>query len=174
MVGWRARVRAPLLPTETPLPCRPGISPLHPAALLSTWFGAGLLPKAPGTWGSAAALPFAWVIAGRWGSWGLAAAAGICFLVGWAASELYVRRTAADDPGEVVIDEVAGQWLVLAPAPLDPLYYLVGFALFRLLDIWKPWPAGWADRHLSGGLGVMADDMLAAAYGLLALLLLTR
>ena len=156
------------------MPRRTGIALFHPATVLSTWFGAGLLPKAPGTWGSAAALPFAWAIASAWGGWGLLAASLLCFLVGWAAAEVYLRRTGADDPGEVVIDEVAGQWLVLAVAPLDPLFYLAGFVLFRLFDIRKPWPVNWADSTLPGGLGVMADDMLAGVYGMLVLLLVTR
>jgi phosphatidylglycerophosphatase A len=148
---------------------RPGISPWHPAALLATWFGAGLLPKAPGTWGSLAALPFAWGLAVLGGAPALLAGALACFLVGWWASAVYVGRTGADDPSEVVIDEVAGQWLVLAAAPMDPLMYAAGFVLFRVLDITKPWPARWADRHVHGGLGVMLDDMLAAAYGAAAL-----
>ena len=144
---------------------RPGIPAWHPAFLAVTWFGSGLLPKAPGTWGSLAALPFAWGLA-RAGGWPLLLAASlVCFLVGWWASAVYVRRTGEDDPSEVVIDEVAGQWLVLAAAPTDPLFYAVGFALFRVLDITKPWPARWADRNVHGGLGVMLDDMLAAAYG---------
>lgn len=146
-------------------PPRPGISPWHPAALLATWFGSGLLPKAPGTWGSLAALPFAWGL-GLAGGWPLLLAGSlVCFVVGWWAVAVYVRRTGADDPSEVVIDEVAGQWLVLAAAPPEPLFYMTGFALFRLLDITKPWPAGWADRHVHGGIGVMLDDMLAAVYG---------
>ncbi|MDA8232215.1 MAG: phosphatidylglycerophosphatase A [Magnetospirillum sp.] len=145
--------------------CRHGISPWHPAALLATWFGSGRLPRAPGTWGSAAALPFAWALATAGGSRAVGWAALAAFAVGWWASAVYVRRTGADDPGEIVIDEVAGQWLTLALAPPDPLAYGVGFALFRLFDIWKPWPVRWADRHLAGGLGVMADDILAGLYG---------
>ncbi|MGE5478510.1 MAG: phosphatidylglycerophosphatase A [Bacteroidales bacterium] len=144
---------------------RPGISPWHPAALAATWFGSGLLPKAPGTWGSLAALPFAWGLT-RLGGWPVLLAASLaCFVVGCWAAEIYTRRTGVQDPSEVVIDEVAGQWLVLAAAPADPLFYAIGFALFRVLDITKPWPARWADRHVHGGLGVMLDDMLAAAYG---------
>lgn len=145
---------------------RTGISILHPAALASTWFGAGLLPKVPGTWGSAAALPFAWGLMAAGGPFLLLAAAIACFAIGWWASAVYVGLTGADDPGEVVIDEVAGQWLVLLAAPLDPASYLAGFALFRLFDIWKPWPVRWADRRVGGGLGIMLDDVLAGLYGL--------
>lgn len=151
---------------------RDGISPWHPAFIAATWFGSGLLPKAPGTWGSLAALPFAWLIARTVGSGALLAAAVLCFLIGWWASAVYVGRTGVDDPSEVVIDEVAGQWLVLAAAPPEPILYLVGFAIFRALDITKPWPARWADRHVHGGLGVMLDDMLAAAYGAVAMALI--
>lgn len=146
------------------MPRRDGISPWHPAALLATWFGAGLLPRAPGTWGSLAALPCAWLLAGTGGMALLAAATTAVALIGWWASAVYVRRTGAADPGEVVIDEVAGQWLTLIMVPPDPLLYLGGFALFRLFDIRKPWPVGWADREIGGGLGVMADDILAGLY----------
>ncbi|MBI3444652.1 MAG: phosphatidylglycerophosphatase A [Magnetospirillum sp.] len=145
---------------------RDGITAFHPACIAATWFGAGLLPKVPGTWGSAAALPLAWIIMSLGGPTMLLAASLVCFLVGWWVSAIYVRRTGVSDPGEVVIDEVAGQWLVLVAAPLDPLSYLIGFGLFRLFDIWKPWPVSWADQRVGGGLGVMLDDILAALYAL--------
>ncbi|CAA7623455.1 Phosphatidylglycerophosphatase A [Candidatus Terasakiella magnetica] len=153
---------------------RHGITLFHPATLAATWFGAGLLPKAPGTWGSAAALPFAWVMMRFGGVWLVLAAVAVCFLVGWWASAVYVRHTGAEDPSEVVIDEVAGQWLVLAACPLDPLAYGLGFILFRVFDVWKPWPVGWADRHIGGGLGIMVDDILAALYGLILILAAAR
>jgi phosphatidylglycerophosphatase A len=63
-----------------------------------------------------------------------------------------------------VIDEVAAQWLVVLAAPLDPLSYAAAFLLFRIFDIWKPWPVGLADRRVHGGLGIMLDDLLAAIY----------
>lgn len=142
----------------------PGLSARHPAFLIATWFGAGLLPRAPGTWGSLAALPFAWALAWWGGPMALAAATVVVFLVGWWAAAVYVRRTGRQDPGEVVVDEVAGQWLTLVMVPPDPLLYLAGFALFRLFDIRKPWPVGWADREIGGGLGVMVDDVFAGLY----------
>jgi len=148
---------------------RDGITALHPATLLATWFGAGLLPKAPGTWGSVAALPFAWGLMAWGGTSAVLAAAGLCFIVGWWVSAIYARSTGIDDPSEVVIDEVAAQWLVLAWTPLDPFAYLVGFALFRLFDVRKPWPVSWADRAIGGGLGIMVDDILAALYALVGM-----
>lgn len=137
-----------------------------PAGVLATWFWSGLMPFAPGTWGSLAALPFAYAIQ-YYGGWGaLLIASIIVFLIGWWASHVFEKEAGVEDPGAVVIDEVAGQWLVLLPAGLDPLLYLVGFVLFRLVDIFKPWPACWFDRNVHGGLGIMLDDVVAALYGL--------
>jgi phosphatidylglycerophosphatase A len=142
---------------------------LHPAVLLATWFGVGLLPGAPGSWGSLAALPFAWVIATFWGAPGLAIAAAIVFLAGWWAARAVVRASGIEDPAAIVVDEVAAQWLVLLTAPRDPLGWAIAFALFRIFDIWKPWPVRWADRHIHGGFGIMLDDLLAAGYAAIVL-----
>jgi phosphatidylglycerophosphatase A len=142
----------------TPLPL------WHPARLLATWFGSGLSPVAPGTFGSLAALPFAVGLAWIGGAVALTIGALVVLLVGIWASEASARASGVKDPGEIVIDEVAGQWLALAFVPLDPLAYGLGFALFRLFDITKPWPANWADRNLSGGWGIMLDDIVAGAY----------
>ena len=80
-----------------------------------------------------------------------------------------------DDPGAVVIDEVAGQWLTLLPAATTVWWHwLAGFALFRFFDIVKPWPVGWADRRVKGGLGVMVDDIIAGAYAGVLLYALIR
>ena len=164
--------------TPAPHPPPPGgrrkreLTLSDPAWLIATWFGAGLLPWAPGTWGSLAALPFAWAIAWAGGAPALAVAASVLFFVGWWAAEGVERASGIADDGAIVIDEVVGQWLTLAAVPLDPRAYLLGFLLFRLFDIVKPWPVRWADRRIAGGLGVMADDVLAALYAASALLLL--
>lgn len=136
----------------------------HPAALLATWFGCGLLPKAPGTWGSLAALPCAAVIAWSAGPWGLAAATLAVFAAGVWASRRYADASGSADPGAVVIDEVAGQWLALLPVALDWALYPIAFVAFRFFDIVKVWPANWMDRRLKGGLGIMADDIVAGLY----------
>jgi phosphatidylglycerophosphatase A len=138
--------------------------------VLGTWFGAGLLPVMPGTWGSLAALPCAWTIRSLWGVAGLAIGAAIVFAVGWWAAGTIAKTSAVQDPGAIVIDEVAGQWLVLLPAPLDPLSYAAAFLLFRIFDIWKLWPVGLADCRVHGGLGIMLDDVLAAIYAVLVFL----
>lgn len=150
------------------------LSMWHPAFLLATWFGSGLLPKIPGTWGSAAALPFAWVIASYGGPWSLLAAALIAFAVGIWAADIYSRHAGIKDAGPIVIDEVAGQWLTLALFVPDATTYLIGFVLFRVADIAKPWPANWADRSLPGGFGVMLDDLVAGVYAGLALFVILR
>jgi phosphatidylglycerophosphatase A len=159
-------VDAPPLPAALPF--------RHPAMLLATWFGAGLLPKAPGTWGSLAALPFAWLISARFGPTGLFVAGLAAFLVGCWAADVVAKAGGVRDPQSVVIDEVAAQWLVLAAVPANLLAYAAGFLLFRIADIVKPWPASWADRAVHGGFGIMLDDLFAAVYAGAALLLLVR
>lgn len=145
-----------------------------PASVVATWFGVGLAPKAPGTWGSVAALPFAWAIQYEAGSAGLVLAAAIVFLIGWAASDRLVDESGVQDPQRIVVDEVVGQWLTLACGPLSIPAYLIGLALFRAADITKPFPASWADRKVGGGLGVMLDDVLAAIYAGFGLWLIDR
>lgn len=134
---------------------------------LATWFGCGLAPKAPGTVGSLAALPPAALLVWLGGPWLLAGATLLMALVGWWASAEVARASGDSDPSRVVIDEVAGQWLTLIPLPLDPVAWLIGLLAFRLFDIAKPWPVGWADRRLKGGLGIMVDDLLAGCYAAL-------
>ncbi len=148
---------------------RLGLPLRHPAVLLATWFGAGLLPVAPGTWGSLAALPFAWAIAALWGWPALLLATIVVFFLGWWASSVVTGQSGRKDPGAIVIDEVAGQWLTLVAVPLDLGDYAAGFLLFRFFDVVKPWPASWADRALPGGLGVMADDIFAGVYAAVVL-----
>ncbi len=136
----------------------------HPISLLATWFGSGLLPKAPGTWGSLAALPFAFLIAALAGTWGLLAAAILATLVGVWAAGVYAARSGQEDPQAVVIDEVAGQWLALVPVAHDLRLYAVAFLAFRFFDIVKVWPARRIDRELKGGWGIMLDDVVAGLY----------
>jgi len=162
----------PLPPSEPPAPLastRPSLS--LPGPLLATWFGSGYLPKAPGTWGSLAALPYAWIIMKMGGQNALLAAIVVVFSVGLWASKDYMARTKTHDPGAIVIDEVVGQWIVLLAAPLDPALYIFGFVLFRLFDIFKPWPISKADQSIPGAMGVMIDDVIAGLFGLAVLVL---
>lgn len=146
-----------------------GVSLLQPDVLLSTWFGSGLIAFASGTWGSLAALPFAWLIAYYISPLALIPASILIFLVGLWSSGSFAKKLGKKDPSPVVIDEVAGMWLTLALVPISPLAYLIGFLVFRVADIVKPWPANWADRELPGGIGIMLDDMISGLYCMVAL-----
>ena len=111
----------------------PSMHPKRPAAatpemIVATWFGCGLSPKAPGTVGSLGALPFAWMIL-AYGDWvWLAGAVVAASLIGIAASRIVLRKSGIKDPSFVVIDEVAGQWLALLPAGLNPYLFVAGFS----------------------------------------------
>ena len=134
------------------------------ARWIATWCHVGHLPKAPGTFGSIAALPFAWALVALGGPWLLFLSAVLVFLIGLWAARSYMDEVDEHDPGAVVVDEVVGQWLTLLIAPLTPLSYLLGLLAFRLFDVLKPWPIGWLDRQVPGALGVMIDDVVAALY----------
>jgi phosphatidylglycerophosphatase A len=136
---------------------------------LSTFAFVGRFPFAPGTAGSFVGVLLAWPILMYFGVLGLVTAVIIIFIVGVWAVDIHQTHTGAHDAGEIVIDEVAGQWLVLLVASLDIVHFGLGFLLFRLFDIWKPWPICWVDRTLKGGFGVMADDIIAGIYALICL-----
>ncbi|WP_420404953.1 phosphatidylglycerophosphatase A [Nisaea sp.] len=142
----------------------------HPARIAATFFWVGHAPKAPGTWGSLAAVPFAWLLLSLGGWKLLAAGVVLATIVGFWSSGRYAEALGGKDPGEVVIDEVAGQWIALLPAALDPVSFAVGFVAFRVFDITKPFPASWADTKLDGSAGIMVDDLFAGIYAALVLL----
>lgn len=147
---------------------------INTAFVLGTWFGSGRAPVASGTFGSLAALPFAYAIM-YFGSWiYLLSAAVIIYVIGVWSADIIMRETNTEDPGQIVIDEVAGQWLALLATPVDPAGYAIAFFLFRLFDILKPWPACWADSKLHSATGVMLDDVFAGLYALLCTVLINR
>ena len=135
----------------------------NPAIILATWFGCGLMKPAPGTWGTLGALPFGvfMLVFGGWPA--LLAGVIIISAVGYWAAAKYEELSGTHDSSSIVIDEVAGMWIALLPAALNPISAALAFLLFRAFDILKPWPVGWADKKLPGALGVMADDILAGA-----------
>ena len=139
------------------------------ARVLATWFGAGLLPKAPGTWGSLAALPIGYAITTLGGVELLGILTILLFIIGVWASNVTSNETGIADPSEIVIDEVVGQWITLLSIPPNIILYFLAFVLFRLFDIWKPWPISWADEKIKGGFGVMLDDVLAAILAVVSL-----
>jgi len=135
----------------------------HPVHLLAYGFGAGLSPKAPGTMGTVVAIPIYLLL--MWAGpvvyfafLAVALVAGV-YICGYTA-----RRLGVDDPKSVVWDEVVGYLITMAWVPLGAIWVLAGFLLFRLFDIWKPWPIWWLDRNVKGGLGIMVDDVLAAIF----------
>jgi phosphatidylglycerophosphatase A len=150
---------------------RLGLPLSHPAALIATGFGIGLLPRAPGTWASLATLPLGWLIAIEFGPLGLLVAAATAFAAGWWASAITAKASGIVDPGFIVVDEIAAQLLILTLAPLDWRFYLAAFVLFRLFDIWKPFPVNHLDRTIKGGFGIMLDDVAAAAYALMLIVI---
>lgn len=143
---------------------------------VATFFGAGFLKPASGTWASAITVALA--VAAYQAGWALAVPAGavLAVVAGFLAVPPYLRATGGEDPSEVVIDEVAGQLLALSFTVI-PLWWhgvadlalaawpgwLVPFLLFRLFDIWKPWLVGRADR-MGGTVGVMLDDLWAGLF----------
>jgi len=143
------------------------------ATIVATVFGIGYFDIAPGTIMSAIAVPLAILIGLHGGGgMGILASSIIVLVIGILACAEHVRETGHEDPSECVIDELAGQWLACAfcllplgglapPAGISLPAFAVAFLLFRLFDIWKPWPVGWADQNIKGGLGVMTDDMIA-------------
>lgn len=138
---------------------------VHPASLIATGLGIGNIPIASGSWASLATLPVAWLIAARFGAPWLVAAAAIALLAGLWASARYCAASGEKDPSRIVIDEIAGQFLALAPIAVpDPVSYGIAFFVFRIFDIVKPWPAGWCDHELEGSPGVMFDDIVAGLY----------
>jgi phosphatidylglycerophosphatase A len=136
----------------------------HPAALLATCLGTGFLPAVPGTCASLAALPCAALLVWLGGPALVLASGAVLFALGMWAADAYMALVQVHDPPAIVIDEVVGQWVTLALLPLDPLVYALGFVLFRVLDVAKPWPANFVDRAVTGGFGVMLDDVVAGAY----------
>ncbi len=140
--------------------------------LIATWLYSGKSPKAPGTCGSLATLPFVFALAYFYGIYAVIAFAVIISVIGIPVAGKYAQALNIKDPGQIVIDEVAGQTIALIFAGTNLYLFAIGFALFRLFDISKPWLVGWADTKLSGGLGIMLDDIFAGIFaGILILLL---
>ncbi|VAW56186.1 Phosphatidylglycerophosphatase A [hydrothermal vent metagenome] len=140
-------------------------NPLH---FISVGFGTGLMPKAPGTFGTLAAIPlyFAMSDLSLWSYLlitALVTVAGI-YLCAYTSNALGVH-----DHGGIVIDEIAGYLITMIAVPFDWLWMIVGFLLFRFFDILKPWPISWIDKHVHGGLGIMLDDVLAGVFSLICL-----
>ena len=143
-----------------------------PAGWIACGFGSGLAPLAQGTAGSLAAI-VPWLLLR-----GLSLPANLllialAFALGVWACGVASRALGIDDHRALVWDEFVGQWIALLPALAAAWWYVpAGFVLFRLFDVWKPWPIRWLDRRLHGGLGVMVDDIVAGVFAALVMVLL--
>jgi phosphatidylglycerophosphatase A len=137
-----------------------------PVHLLAFGLGSGLLPVAPGTWGSLLAVAIFWLLppVAQPLMWAILAAA---FVAGCVICDTSARRLGVHDHGGIVLDEIVAMLLVLSITPRTPGWTVVAFLAFRLFDVSKPWPIREADHRIPGGLGIMLDDVLAAIYAAL-------
>ena len=135
----------------------------RPICFLGLGFGTGLAPKAPGTFGTLAAIPLYWLMKDL--PLGLYLAITIiAFIAGIWICQQSADWLGKDDPSAVVWDEIVGYMVTMIAAPTGWQWMLAGFVLFRFFDILKPWPISWADQKLHGGLGIMVDDVIAGLF----------
>lgn len=132
-----------------------------PWYIIASGAGGGLSPKAPGTVGTLVAVPLVLLLPTST-YWQLAIAIAVA-LLGWYACTRVIRRYRCGDHGSIVIDEISGFLIAMLAVVPNWQSITIAFLLFRFLDIVKPWPIGWLDRHVGGGLGIMADDWMAGA-----------
>jgi phosphatidylglycerophosphatase A len=138
-----------------------------PVHFIAFGFGSGLMPIAPGTWASLFTAVAFWFLP-EMSTTLILALTGILFLFGiWVCGESSRRLKVHDFQG-IVFDEVVGMLATLSVVIHDPVWIIVAFVFFRIADIWKPWPIRDVDHSLTGGLGIMLDDLLAAVYAALA------
>ncbi|MBW4936421.1 phosphatidylglycerophosphatase A family protein [Marinobacter sp. F4206] len=145
----------------------------NPVHLLAFGFGSGAAARAPGTWGSLAAIPFWYAFAWLPGTvyWAIVL---VAFLVGiWLCGKT-ARDLKVHDHGGIVWDEFVGMWIALGLFPDQVTGVLLAFALFRLFDVVKPWPISWLDDRLPGGLGIMIDDVVAGFMAMASMFAIDR
>ena len=140
----------------------------NPWHFIAFGFGSGLMPFAPGTWGTLAAIPLYWLLSSLSLPTYLIVTI-FAFILGVVAADRVSREMRVHDFGGIVWDEVVGYLLTMTMMPFNWYWAIVGFLLFRLFDIWKPAPIRYIDRQVQGGLGIMLDDVLAALYAWLVL-----
>jgi len=138
---------------------------------LATGFYVGLLPKAPGTWGSLAAF-IPWFFLKDIPLPAYLTVLAILFVIGFFVSGSAEKILDRPDAGPIVIDEILGMFITLTLAPPHPAAWILGFILFRIFDIFKPFPVSWFDQQIHGGIGIMMDDVIAGLYALGSLQLL--
>jgi phosphatidylglycerophosphatase A len=143
----------------------------NPVNFLAFGLGSGCVPKAPGTFGTAAAVLF-YLPLQYLSLWLYLGFIVVTFVLGVWLCDRASKTLGVHDHGGIVWDEFVGYWITMIAAPAGWVWILVGFLLFRLFDIWKPWPIKVADNVIEGGFGIMIDDVLAGIYALICLQLL--
>ena len=133
-----------------------------PSHLFAAWFGVGLIQPAPGTWGSLVGL-LIWYFAEFLHS-SINIILPIFILFSWLVCSQASKDSDFKDHSAIVIDEVAGMLVALSFVAHELIIYLWAFLLFRLFDIWKPWPISWVDKNVAGGLGILLDDLIAGLF----------
>ncbi len=140
----------------------------HLIMAIATGLYVGKIPKAPGTWGSLVAfLPWLVVKDVSLPTYLLILVA--LFVVGFFTSGSAEKILNSPDSGSIVIDEILGMFITLTLAPAHPIAWILGFVLFRIFDIAKPFPVSWFDKNIHGGIGIMMDDVIAGLYALICL-----
>jgi len=139
--------------------------------LIATGFYSGYLPKAPGTWGSLVGVLLVFLLHALSLQIYLSVVAGL-FIVGSFVAGEAEKILDNRDPGVVVIDEIVGMLITMIAVPITPLTMVLGFILFRVFDIAKPFPVNFFDQHFHGGLGIMLDDVVAGIYSLIIMQLI--
>lgn len=155
---------------KLPIPSTVWTNPIH---FLAFGFGAGTLPIAPGTWGTLIAIPLYLLVSGL-PLLIYSAITLIIILAGIWICDVAEKATGVRDHSGIVWDEIAGFFVTMLAAPHGLIWVVIGFILFRIFDIWKPWPIHWLDQHLNGGLGIMVDDVIAAIYAWIVLQIMAR
>lgn len=140
----------------------------HWTHFLAFGLGSGAAPKAPGTFGTLAAMPFLLVFAPM-PLWLYAAVLLVAFVFGCFLCEWVSHDMGVHDHGGIVWDEFVGLWLTFVLVPLNAWTLIAGFLLFRFFDVIKPWPIGWVDKRVAGGFGIMIDDVIAGIFAWLVL-----
>ena len=133
----------------------------NPVYFIAFGFGSGLMPIAPGTWGTLAAMPIYLLMAGMPSAAYLAITIA-AFVLGVVVCDKVSTDLGVHDYSGIVWDEVVGYMLTMFLAPISIWWMIIGFILFRIFDIWKPQPIGYVDKYVYGGLGIMLDDVIAA------------
>jgi len=140
----------------------------NPIHFLALGFGSGLMPKAPGTFGTLAAIPV-FLLLSQFDLWLFISLTVVISIAGIYICSYTSKALGVHDHSGIVIDEIAGYLITMIAVPAEWMWVLAGFILFRVFYIFKPWPISWIDKNMHGGFGIMFDDVVAGFLALLCL-----